>query len=73
MHPQLQHLRALPVAEKLRVVEELWDDIGQSEERFPLPDWHRREAQRRADELDTDPSIALTREQLWQRVDSSNG
>jgi len=73
MHPELQRLRTLPMTEKLRVVEELWDDIGRSEERFPLPAWHRREAQRRADELDADPSIGLSREQLWQRVDSDNG
>ena len=35
------------MAEKLRVVEELWDDIGRSEESFPLPAWHRVEADRR--------------------------
>jgi hypothetical protein len=37
MHPEVEHLRQLPIAEKLRVVEELWDDIGQSDESFPLP------------------------------------
>jgi hypothetical protein len=44
MHPEVEHLRKLPIAEKLRVVEELWDDIGQSDESFPLPQWHRVEA-----------------------------
>jgi putative addiction module component (TIGR02574 family) len=73
MHPEIEHLRKLPVAEKLRVVEELWDDIGQSGERFPLPQWHRVEAERRAAELEADPSIALSREELWRRVDTRNG
>ena len=73
MHPEVERLRKLPVAEKLRVVEELWDDIGRSGERFPLPQWHRVEAERRATELDGDPSIALGREELWRRVDSQNG
>jgi putative addiction module component (TIGR02574 family) len=73
MHPELEHLRKLPIAEKLRVVEELWDDIGQSDESFPLPPWHRGEVERRAAELDADPSMALTREELWRRVDSRNG
>jgi putative addiction module component (TIGR02574 family) len=73
MHPEVEHLRTLPVAEKLRVVEELWDDIGESGERSPLPQWHRAEAERRAAELEADPSIALGREELWRRVDARNG
>ncbi len=73
MHAEVEHLRQLPIAEKLRVVEELWDDIAASGERFPLPEWHRAEAGRQAAELEADPSIALSREELWQRVDESNG
>jgi putative addiction module component (TIGR02574 family) len=73
VHPEVEHLRSLPVAEKLRVVEELWDDIGESGERFPLPQWHRAEAERRMGELEADPSIALNREELWRRVDTSSG
>ncbi len=73
MHPEVEHLRKLPMAEKLRVVEELWDEIGQSDEPFPLPQWHRVEADRRAAELDADPTLALSREELWRRVDTRNG
>ncbi len=73
MHAEVEHLRKLPVAEKLRIVEELWDDIGDSGERFPLPEWHRVEAERRAAELEADSSIALSREELWRRVDKKNG
>lgn len=73
MHPEVEHLRKLPIAEKLRVVEELWDDIAESGERFPLPEWHRVEVERRAAELEADPSIALSHEELWRRVDSRNG
>jgi putative addiction module component (TIGR02574 family) len=73
MHPDAEHLRQLPITEKLRVVEELWDDIAATGERFPLPQWHREEAQRRAAELEADPSIALTRQQLWRRVEKADG
>jgi putative addiction module component (TIGR02574 family) len=73
MHPEVEHLRKLPIAEKLRVVEELWDDIGQSHESFPLPTWHRAKADRRAADLDADPEMALSREELWRRVDTRNG
>ena len=69
MQNELEELRKLPLAEKLRIVEELWDDIGDSDEPFPLQEWHTQEAKRRAAELEATPEIALTREELWKRVD----
>lgn len=66
MHPDVEHLRRLPIAEKLRVVEELWDDIGASGKRFPFLEWHREEALRRAAELEADASMALSGEELWR-------
>ncbi len=63
-----EELRKLPIADKLRVVEQLWEDIASSDEPFPLQPWQQEEAQRRADEIDGNPEILLTREQLWQRV-----
>lgn len=39
-------LRALPSAEKMRLVEMLWDDLGESTEPIPLPDWVDREGNR---------------------------
>lgn len=57
-------LHDLPIAEKLRIVEQLWDDIGESDEPFPWMAWQRDEARRRVAELDADPGIALTREEL---------
>jgi putative addiction module component (TIGR02574 family) len=73
MHPEPEDLRQLPIAEKLRRVQQLWDEIAASGERFPLPEWHREEAERRARELEADPSIAIAREDLWRRVDDANG
>ena len=32
----------LTSAEKLKLVEELWDDIAASEGQLPIPDWHRQ-------------------------------
>jgi putative addiction module component (TIGR02574 family) len=68
MHPIVEQLRSSPIAEKLRVIEELWDDISESNEPLPLQHWHRAEADRRAAELDADPSLALSREEVWNRV-----
>jgi putative addiction module component (TIGR02574 family) len=61
------------VAEKLRLVTELWDDIGTSDEPLVLREWHQQEAGRRADELEENPGIAITQEELWRRVDESDG
>jgi putative addiction module component (TIGR02574 family) len=72
MHPQVEHFRNMPIEEKLRVVEALWDDIAGSDEPFPLPAWHRDEVLRRSAELDADPASAITREELWTRVRKPN-
>ena len=65
-------LRALPPAEKMRLVEMLWDDLGESTEPIPLPDWVDREAARRREEM-RDPSIGISHEEAWQRIDRRNG
>jgi putative addiction module component (TIGR02574 family) len=64
----LDEIQHLPIGEKVRLVEELWDSICSSREPFPLQDWHRAEATRRAAELDADPSLGITREELWKQV-----
>jgi putative addiction module component (TIGR02574 family) len=73
MSVELEDLRKLPVAEKLRIVEVLWDDIGEAEEPFLLQQWHREEATRRSAELEANPDIALTRDAVWGRVAESDG
>jgi putative addiction module component (TIGR02574 family) len=62
MHADLDTLRQLSLAEKLRVVEVLWEDIASSTEVLPLPDGMRDEVERRLTEHETDPATALTRE-----------
>ncbi|MHB0961492.1 MAG: addiction module protein [Pirellulaceae bacterium] len=62
-------LRNLPVAEKLRIVTELWDDIAASSEAIVIPPDVLRQAERRSAELKADPSIAIDDDELWRRVD----
>ncbi len=73
MQLELEHLRQLPIKEKLRLVEDLWDDIAASGERFPLPEWHREEAVRRAAELEADPSMAISRQELRRDMEDAHG
>lgn len=72
MSTELDELKKLPISDKLRIVEELWDDIRNSDEPLGLPKETKKEIQRRAAELETNPESALTREELWQRVDTPN-
>lgn len=72
MSIDLNDLYALPNAEKLRIVELLWDDLGDSTSPIPLPDWVDREAARRRDEM-RDPAVGLTHEETWRRIATRNG
>jgi putative addiction module component (TIGR02574 family) len=69
MSIDISTLRDLPVADKLRIVTQLWDDIASSPEPIVLPPDVLREVSRRASELQSDPSIAIDDDELWRRVD----
>lgn len=69
MSIDITSLRSLPVAEKLQIVTQLWDDIAASDEPVTLPPEVLREASRRSAELKADPSIAIDNDELWRRVD----
>ena len=43
------------------------------DEHLIVQDWHKKEANRRWAELEANPDIALTREELCKRVDEKNG
>jgi putative addiction module component (TIGR02574 family) len=73
MSADLDSLRLLPLAEKLRVVEALWEDIASSTESLPLPGWMRDEVVQRLSDFDQDPTSAITRGELWKRVDEKRG
>ena len=69
MSIDITNLRDLPVADKLRIVTQLWDDIAASTDPVVLPPDLLREASRRSAELKADPSIAIDDDELWRRVD----
>ncbi len=69
MTVDISNLRSLPVADKLRIVTQLWDDIAASTETILIPSDILQETARRSLELKADPSIAIDDEELWRRVD----
>lgn len=68
MSVDINELKSLPLSEKLRLVELLWDDISASNEPIDLHAWQFNEATRRGEELRADPSIAIDRKELWRRA-----
>lgn len=66
-------LRALPIGDKLDLVEWLWDEIGASDETLTLSNWVKTEAARRLDEMKANPGSGLAAEEVWRRVDTSRG
>ena len=61
-------LAALPVAERIRVVQARWDSIPMEEAPEGLTDEQRQLFARQTAELDANPAIALTWEQVKARV-----
>jgi putative addiction module component (TIGR02574 family) len=67
MSVDFDSLHSLSVSEKLRIVEFLWDDLGESVFAIPLPAWLDREASRRQEEM-RDPSVGVTHDTTWHRI-----
>ena len=65
----LNELRALPASEKLRLVEMLWDDLGDTVATIPLPEWVQQEAARRHKEMVDDPTLGLSHQEVWDQID----
>jgi hypothetical protein len=47
----------------------LWDDLGDTGEAIPLPEWVQIEAARRHKEMVDDPSLGLSHQEVWDRID----
>ena len=58
----------LPVAERMRLVEAVWDSIPAAPESLPLTQWQRKELDRRFSELEADPASGSTLEEVCARI-----
>lgn len=74
MHPAMDQLSRLPVSERLALVQDLWDSIGQSKEELAVQDWHREIVQARLAEFDgREDRLGLSREQMTDEVNRRRG
>ena len=59
---------ALPVAERVRLVEAIWDSIAAVPEALPLTQWQKDELDRRLAEFEADPDSGATLEEVFARI-----
>ncbi len=59
---------ALPVAERMRLVEAIWDSISSAPNALPLTQWQMDELDRRLAEFEADPNSGATVEEVFARI-----
>ncbi len=59
---------ALPVTERVRLVEAIWDSISAVPEALPLTQWQKDELDRRLAEFEADPDSGATLEEVFARI-----
>jgi len=72
MSTEFSELFKLGRAERLQLVEDLWDSIVQEEPELPLADWKRDELRRRKERFLNHPSSGRTWDQVKQRARTHN-
>lgn len=68
MSPKTASVFDLSPAEKLQLVEDLWDDLAAASEAIPVHDWQKEELDRRRLNLLQNPSSGLSWEEVKRRV-----
>ncbi|MEX0715223.1 MAG: addiction module protein [Planctomycetaceae bacterium] len=63
----------LSPAEKLQLVEDLWDDLAASPGDVPVHDWQLEELDRRKANLSRHPDSGLSWDEVQRRVRSRHG
>lgn len=63
----------LSPAEKLQLVEDLWDDLAANQAAVPLFDWQKEELARRKANLMQHPAGGLSWDEVKRRIQSGHG
>jgi putative addiction module component (TIGR02574 family) len=63
----------LSPAEKLQLVEDLWDDLAARPEEIPVQDWQVRELERRRANLKNNPASGLAWEEVKKQIRGRHG
>ena len=58
----------LPVADRVRLVEAIWDSISAVPEALPLTEWQKEELDRRLADLEANPEAGSSLEEVFARI-----
>lgn len=64
----LAEILALPIEDRLRLVEAIWDSIASVPEALPLTDWQKEELDRRLDQLDREGPAGISWDEVLERI-----
>ena len=70
--PEISELLELPVGERVRLAQVLWDSVAANQEAYPISDAERRELDRLLQEYDRDPSAGSSWEDVKRRITGSD-
>lgn len=73
MKPLIQSLNELSMAEKLQLVEDLWDNLSATPEAVPIHDWQKEELDRRKEKLASNPNSGIEWEGAKRRIRRRHG
>jgi putative addiction module component (TIGR02574 family) len=59
---------ALPIEDRVRLVEAIWDSISAVPEALPLTDWQREELDRRLADFEANPDAGSSLEEVFARI-----
>jgi putative addiction module component (TIGR02574 family) len=68
MNVRLEDLAALPLQQRIKLVEDLWDSIASELEKNAVPDDIKAETRRRREEYVKDPSTAVDWDVVRKRL-----
>lgn len=73
MNAENESIFDLSAAEKLQLVEDLWDDLASTPELVPVHEWQKIELERRRANLINNPGTGLSWEEVKRRIRGRHG
>ena len=68
MNPEFSSLFKLGRAERLQLVEDLWDSIAMEDGNLPMPGWKADELRQRKERFTQNPDSGRSWEEIKQRI-----
>ena len=69
IQPEFAELFKLPPAERLQLVEDLWDSLIPREAELPVADWVKTELRERKKRFDANPESGMTWDDVVRSLD----